>query len=217
MRDIRKRRIDFWERTMNGEKDITENGKEIRLDVHAYKQEKEWLCELRAALTNYICAYRENDINLIVSSMYYSSHENVLQKTEDLLNNLIKADTALELIILNFAGSNGGCSHKSRLNVYFNQYVSIIKDVQILAHLYYNKIPYISGSIEIGQHNPSNELIALIQTIGLEDHPLVYSQIIEILHRLITPIPTIVKDVRALGFEFMKEENERINNIYGQE
>lgn len=196
---------------MNGEKDIAESEKGKQLDFLAYEQEKEWLCELRKALTDYICAYRENDINNIVSCMYCSSYEYVQKRIEDLLDNLIKADTALELIILNNEEKDGICSYKNKLNVYFNQYVSIIKDLQTLAHLYYNKIPYISGSIEIRPQNPSNELTALIQTIGLEGHPLVYSQIREIVHRLITPIPTTVKEVRTLGFEFMQEESERIN------
>ena len=216
MLNITQNRKNFWEGTMNSEKDIVESEKGKQLIFLAYEQEKEWLCELREALTDYICAYRENDMNNIVSCMYCSSYEYVLKKIEDLLDSLIKADIALELVIRNKAKMDGGCAHKKELNVLFNQYVSIIKDVQILAHLYYNKIPYISGSIEIRQQNPSNDLITLIQTIGLEDHPLVYSQIIEIVHKLITPIPKIVKDVRALGFDFIQEESESINNMYGQ-
>ena len=214
MRDITHKRKDVWEREMSGEKDVDENEKGKQIKIFAYEQEKEWLSELREVLTDYICAYRENDINNIVSCIYCSSYEYVQQKLEDLLANLIKSDTALELVILNNAGRNGECSHKKRFKVYYNQYVSIIKDIQLLAHLYYNKIPYISGSIEIRQQKPSNDLITLIQTIGLRDHPLVYSQIIEIAHRLITPLPATIKEVRALGFEFMQEESKRINNMY---
>jgi hypothetical protein len=211
MHNNTQQRKAFWERGKYSEKDMVENEKEKQLNILIYEQERKWLCELRVALTDYICAYRENYINNIINSMYYSSYEYVLKKTEDLLDNLVKADTALELVILNNAEKDVGCLHKNRLNVYFNQYVSIIKDVQILEHLYYNKTPYISGSIEIKQHNPSNELIALIQAMGLEDHPLVYSQITEIANRLITPICTTVKEVRALGFELMQEEIELIN------
>ena len=211
MRNITQNRKDYWNREMNGEKDMAESDKRKQLDILAYEQEKERLCELREALTDYICAYRENYINNIVSCMYCSSYEYVQKKIENLLGNLIKADTTLELIILNNEEKDGVCSYKIRLDIYFNQYVSIIKDLQILAHLYYNKITYINGSIEIRPQNPSNYLIALIHTIGLEDHPLVYSQIIEIARKLITPIPTIVKEVRTLGFEFMQEESERIN------
>jgi hypothetical protein len=210
MRDKTKRRCDYWDRSMNGEKDLTENEKEKQLDVFACEQKKKWLCELREVLTDYICAYRENDINNIVSCMYCSSYEYVQHKIEDLLDNVIKADTALELVILNHEEKDGVCSHKNGLNVYFNQYVSILKDLQILAHLYYNKIPYISGSLEIRQLNPSNDLVKHIQTIGKEDHPLNYDKIIEIAHRLITPIPETVKTVRALGFEFMQDESKRM-------
>lgn len=187
------------------EQNRIENSKnrQLQIDVISYRQDIQWLSELRKALANYISAYRENDIKDIINSVSYSSFESVQQKIKDLYNNLSRTDTALGFVICENTRTRIGDTYKKEMDKWYNCYTSIVKDIHLLACLYYNKIPVASDD--------SEKLNNLIIAKGIDPKLFDYNQFSELANQLIEPLPNIFESIRSLCNRCIKDEKQRID------
>ena len=184
-----------------------ENSKnrQLQINVLSYQQEIKWLSELRKALINYISAYRENDIKDIINSIPNSSFDSVQQKIKLLYTTLSRTDTALALVIFENPKTRIGDTYKNELDDYYKRYTSIIKDIELLACLYYNKIPAAS--------NDSERLNNLIITMGINPQSFNYDQFSELSNQLIEPLPNIFESIRGISMRCIIEEKQRIETF----
>ena len=197
IQNAKNRQYTHRENVLLAEKNRIENSKnrQLQIDVISYRQEIQWLSELRKALANYISAYRENDIKDIINSVSYSSFESVQQKIKDLCDILSRTETALGLVI---------CENtRTKIGDSYNCYTSIIKDIQLLVCLYYNKIPVASDD--------SDKLNNLIIAMGINPKSFEYNQFSEVVNQLIKPLPSMFESIRSLCNRCIKDEKQRID------
>lgn len=184
-----------------------ENSKnhQLQLNVLSYQQEVQWLSELRKAIANHICVYRENDIKEIINLTYSSSYDSVSQKIKAIYDTLALTDTALGLVIMENPQTMIGETFKTEQGKMYTRFVSIIKDIQLLTCLYYNKIPI--------SNEESNNLNKLIVAMGINSPKIDYNQFSELAHQIIKPLPDIFETIRELSKNCIKYERQRIDSF----
>lgn len=184
-----------------------ENGKnrQLQLNVFSYQQEVQWLSELRKVIVNHTCAYRDNDIKEIINLAYSSSFDSVLQKIKALFDTLALTDTALGLVIMENPRTMIGETYKKEQGQLYARFVSIIKDIQLLICLYYNKIPI--------SNEDSNKLNNLMVTMGINSATIDYKQFSKMAHQIVKPLPDIFETIRKISKNCIKDERQRIDSL----
>ena len=203
----RNRQYAHQENVILAEKNRLENdrNRQLQLRTLSYQQEVQWLSNLRKALANHICAYRENGIKEIINSIQDSSFESIQQKIKVLYDTLALTDTALDLVIIENPQTMVGETYKKEQGQLYQRFVSIIKDIQLLTCLYYNKIPI--------SNEDSNKLNKLIVAMGINSPTIDYNQFSELAHQITKPLPDIFETVRELSKNCIKDERQRIDSI----
>ena len=178
-----------------------ENNKnrQLQLNVLSNQLQVQWLSELRKAFANHICAYRENDIKEIINSTFSSTFESVQEKIKALYDNLALTDTVLGLVIVENPHTMIGDTYKREQEKLYSHYMSIIKDIQLLICLYYNKTPI------------SNDVSDFIVAMKIDSKSFSYDQFSELAHQIIKPLPNIFEAIRELSIRCIKDERQRIN------
>ena len=184
-----------------------ENSKnrQLQMNVLSYQQEVQWLSELLKAIANHICVYRENDIKEIINLTYSSSYDSVLQKIKAIYDTLALTDTTLGLVIMENPQTMIGETFKTEQGKMYTRFASIIKDIQLLTCLYYNKIPI--------SNEESNNLNKLIVAMGINSPTIDYNQFSKLAHQIIKPLPDIYETIRELSKNCIKDERRRIDSI----
>lgn len=186
---------------------IIENSKnhQLQLNVLSYQLELQWLSELRKAIANHICVYRENDIKEIINLTNSSSYDSVSQKIKAIYDTLALTDSALGLVIMENPQTMIGETYKKEQGQLYTRFVSIIKDIQLLTCLYYNKIPI--------SNEDSNKLNKLIVAMGINSQTIDYNQFSELAHQITQPLPSIFETIRELSKNCIKDERQRIDSL----
>ena len=179
--------------------------KQLQLNVLSYQQEVQWLSELRKAIANHICAYRDSDIKEIVNNSYESSYDSIQQKIKAIYETLALTDTALGLVIMENPQTMIGETFKTEQGKMYTRFASIIKDIQLLTCLYYNKIPI--------SNEDSNRLNNLVVMMDINSATIDDNLFSEIAHQIIKPLPDIFEKIRELSKNCIMDERQRIDSL----